>query len=266
MSDADLLRRVCASYRTQRAMAGECVAHPLATIVRAPSRPEVWDANFASGVSARTPEEIQGLLEALDAAMPPEVRVRKFFCDPFTPQPFVARLVVLGFAREGTVQLVLEGDLLRRPRQLEIQRAQSDDDWAAVASLTADDMRENARKGGREPPQADFLRQFVGLRRELSSEMHMWIARDGGEDCGFLTSWPGVEQMGMVEWLFTRAEHRRRGVANALIAHAVADARARGAREVLIGASAGEDAVPRQLYASLGFRPVCVTEEYSRFL
>ncbi len=81
-----------------------------------------------------------------------------------------------------------------------------------------------------------------------------------------LASWPGVEQMGMVEWLFTRKKHRRRGVATALIAHAVADARAQGAREVLIGASAGADAVPRQLYASLGFRPVCVTEEYLRFV
>ena len=265
MSEADLLRRVCASYRTQRAMAGERVAHPLATIVCAPSRPDVWDANFASGVFAHTPDEIQNLLEALDAAMPREVRVRKFFCDPFTPQPFVARLAVEGFAREGTVQLVLEGDLLARPRELKIRRARSDTDWAVVADLTADDMREAAHREGREPPRADFLRQFVGMRREISSEMHMWLARDRGEDCGFLASWPGVERMGMVEWLFTRMEHRRRGIATALITHAVADARARGAREVLIGASAGADAVPRRLYASLGFRPVCATEEYSHF-
>ncbi len=93
----------------------------------------------------------------------------------------------------------------------------------------------------------------------------MWLARERGEDCGFLASWPGVEQMGMLEWLFTRVEHRRRGGATALIAYAVTDARARGARDVLIGASAGADAVPRSLHASLGFRPVCVTAEYSRF-
>jgi GNAT superfamily N-acetyltransferase len=266
VSEGDLLRRVCATYRTQREMAGERVEHPLATIVRAPPRPDVWDANFAIGVSAKTPEEIQTLVEALDAAMPQAVHVRKFHCDPFTPPPFVARLAVLGFAREGTVQLVLEGELLARPRELEIRRAQTDDDWAAVASLTADNMREELLKQGHAPPEADFLRQFVGLRRELSSEMHMWLARDRGEDCGFFASWPGVEQMGMVEWLFTCEEHRRRGVATALVAHAVADARARGAREVLIGASAGADAVPRQLYASLGFRPVCVTEEYLRFV
>ena len=55
-------------------------------------------------------------------------------------------------------------------------------------------------------------------------------------------------------------------IATALIARAVADARDRGAGEVLIGAAEGPDPVPRRLYASLGFRPVCITDEYTRHL
>jgi GNAT superfamily N-acetyltransferase len=260
------VRRACATYRSQRVMGGSRVEHPLATIVCSPDRPDVWDANHGSGVTAVAPDEIEAVLRALDSAMPTGTGVRKFFCDPFTPPPFVARLALDGFAREGTVQLVLEGELSARPREPAIRLAESDDDWRAVADLTAENMAEDAARQGREAPGAGFLRQMVGLRRELSADLSMWLARDAGEDCGFFASWPGIEGMGMVEWLFVRQRWRRRGVATALIAHAVADARARGAGPVLIGASAGPDALPRRLYASLGFRPVCVTEEYQRFV
>jgi GNAT superfamily N-acetyltransferase len=70
--------------------------------------------------------------------------------------------------------------------------------------------------------------------------------------------------VGVVEWLFTRPDQRRRGVAKALVAHAVADARARGAGAVLIGPDGGAYDLPRRFYATLGFRPLCVTRIYTR--
>lgn len=244
-------------------MGGRREEHALATFVSAPERPDVWDANFACEARASDPAEIEALLRELDARMAPAVRVRKLFCDPQTPPPLAAALATRGFAREGTVQLVLEGALrggAGRGARPEIRRAESDADWGSVASLTALELGE--RWAGSEPPSAEFLRQFVGMRREMSSAMHMWIARSEGRDAGYFASWSGVQGMGMVEWLFCRKEFRRRGVATALLHHAVGDARERGAGPVLIGASDGADAVPRRLYAGLGFRPVCITEEY----
>jgi GNAT superfamily N-acetyltransferase len=64
----------------------------------------------------------------------------------------------------------------------------------------------------------------------------------------------------MVEDLFTLPAARRRGLASAIIAHAVDYVRARGAAEVLIGAHV--DDAPKRLYARLGFAPMCVTREY----
>ena len=265
MSSDALVRRVCATYRTQRAALGERVAHPLATIVRDRARPDVWDANHASDVRAESPAEIEEVLGALDAAMADHAKVRKVFCDPQTPASFVARLHVEGFRREGTVQLVLEGDLEAAPSSPAVRRAEREDDWASVAALTAAWFREEAEKAGRAAPSASFLAQMIDFRREMAGLFHAWIAHDEG-DVGMLSSWEGVDGLGMVEWLYVRRDRRRRGLASVLVHHAVADARARGAREVLIGASdAEDDPVPRRLYHALGFRPVCVTEEYTRF-
>ncbi|MCH7709883.1 MAG: GNAT family N-acetyltransferase, partial [Myxococcales bacterium] len=88
--------------------------------------------------------------------------------------------------------------------------------------------------------------------------------RNGAEDWGYFASGPGRNGVGMVEWLFTAPQQRRRGFATALVAHAVRDARARGAGAVLIGASAAGDGVPRRMYEALGFRPVCLTHEFTR--
>jgi GNAT superfamily N-acetyltransferase len=266
----DPVAGVCRTYRAQRVMGGRCEEHELFTLVCAPDRPDVWDANFACDVRATTPEEIGAVVDALEARVPDAVRVRRFFCDPLTPQPFAAALCVRGFERESTVQLVLEDELRPRPGTrspaVEVRRVESDADWAAVAELTALDMTESLAKKGHGPPEASFLRQFVGMRRAMSDAMHMWLAHHDGQDCGFVASWSGVDGLGMVEWLFCHPAQRRRGIASALLAHGVADARRRGAGSVLIGASAGSDAVPRRLYASLGFRPVCLTDEYTRFV
>ena len=104
---------------------------------------------------------------------------------------------------------------------------------------------------------------MVAARRDMS-EMRMWIAKVDGADCGFFMSWPGIEGLGMVEYLFTSPRFRRRGIATALIARAVEDARERGAGPILIGAVSEGERVAARLYAALGFRPVCVTVGYAR--
>jgi GNAT superfamily N-acetyltransferase len=65
-----------------------------------------------------------------------------------------------------------------------------------------------------------------------------------------------------VEDLFTHPDYRHRGLATALIAHCVADARARGAGPVVIGADPHD--TPRQMYAALGFRPLFLSRGYLR--
>lgn len=68
----------------------------------------------------------------------------------------------------------------------------------------------------------------------------------------------------MVEDLFTHPDYRHRGIATALIARGVADARARGAGPVIIGADPTD--TPMRMYAALGFRPIIVVRHYLRRL
>lgn len=264
MGQLELVAKVCETYRAQRAMGGEAVEHPLATLVRAPEHPDVYDSNHASGVRATTPKEIDEIFAACDAFFPAAIRHRKFFADIETPQPFVARLAQDGYTCESVVQLVLEGDLRATPPDAEIREAVSDDDWQAVSLLTRLDHLDGAVREKREPFSKDVTLGLVAARRGMSSDMRMWIIRNDAEDCGYFASWPGRNGVGMVEWLFMVPQQRRRGFATALVAHAVRDARARGAGAVLIGASAAGDGVPRRMYEALGFRPVCLTHEFTR--
>lgn len=264
MERSVLLEKVYATYRAQRAMAGESLAHPLATFVRAPDRPDIYDANHVSGVRAHTASEIAEVFAVCDAFFPAEVAHRMFLVDPFTPQPFVAHLTFENYSCRTELQLVLNGELRAKPKKIEIAEATSDDDWQQVAALTRLDPLDEAERDRRDPLPEHVTAGLVAVRRRMAPEMRMWIARSDGVDCGYFASWPGANGVGMVEWLFTEKAQRRRGIATALIAHSVADARERGAGPVLIGASATGDGVPRRMYAALGFEPICVMHEFLR--
>jgi GNAT superfamily N-acetyltransferase len=232
--EPDLLRRVCDAVRGLRSKGGEVVETRLVTVVRGPARPDVWDANHALAVSARTREEIEEVFSTCDALLPATARHRQFHCDALTPEAFVAYLEFAGFEARASVQMVL---------------------------LEALDAAERERRA---PYAASVSLGLARLRRAAAPEVRTWITRREGEDCGTFASWPGRDGVGVVEWLLTHPRHRRRGVATALVAHAVDDARARGAGPVVIGPDAGPYDVPRRLYAALGFRPLCVTRSYTR--
>jgi predicted GNAT family acetyltransferase len=83
----------------------------------------------------------------------------------------------------------------------------------------------------------------IASKRTKQPALRIWLARDCGVDSAFITSWSGDTQAGMDEDLFTHPDHRGRGMARALLLHAIADVRQRPehtdgatARPVVIGA------------------------------
>lgn len=70
--------------------------------------------------------------------------------------------------------------------------------------------------------------------------------------------------MGQIEELFTRADYRGRGIGTALLVACVDDVRARGAGPIIICARV-ED-TPKQMYSSMGFRPLCLQHGYLKQL
>jgi GNAT superfamily N-acetyltransferase len=258
---SELLRLVCETYESYFELGNERVELPHARLVRNRETPDVYDANHLSRVRARTPREIEGLLASAEREFA-DFAHRAVACDPFTPAPFEARLALEGYAPQPTLQLVLEGELRALPPEIEIHRAESESDWRAVARLTRLDHQEQARLQVRPDYPEQLTLDMVAVRRAKSPDLRFWLAGSEGETCAFFSSWPGHNGVGMVEDLFTHPDFRHRGIATALIARAVGDARERGARAVLIGARP-DDAVKR-MYVSLGFRPICLTRSYVR--
>jgi GNAT superfamily N-acetyltransferase len=236
-----------------------------ASLVSAPACPRVYDANCATRIRAATTAEIDEVLAEVDRQQG-DLDHRCFKVDPLTPSAFEARLVLDGYGAEVELQSVLEGPLRdaappRHPAPpIDIRAVVSGADWASLAALMRSDHEETAAKADRACWAAEVTDQMVEQKRRKAPDVQFFLARAGDRDCAFFSSWPGVGGIGKVEDLFTAVPWRHRGIATALIGHAVDDARRRGAGPVLIGAV--DDDTPKSMYAALGFQPVLLYRSY----
>ena len=258
-----LLARACETLAGYLALGNETITSGRARFVRNRAAPSIYDANHGTRVRAASEEEIEAVLAAAEELFA-GFGHRRFDCDPFTPAAFEARLVLEGYRGDATLQLILEESLRASPPPVAIRLARGDADWPSLRRLMRMDHQETAERERRPVYDESVSREMSDVKRAKCPPVRFWIAEVGGVDAGFLSSWPGENGVGLVEDLFTVAELRRRGIATALMAKAVEDARERGAELVLIGARPADS--PRRIYASMGFRPLCVTRSYLKTL
>jgi GNAT superfamily N-acetyltransferase len=236
-----------------------------ARFVRNAAAPRIYDANHVSCVRAQTANDIGEVLSRTDEVFA-GLGHRSFHVDPWTPPEFMARLVLDDYEPEEELQLLLEGQLqlTREVPALDIRVAASDDDWGVVQRLTRLDHEEEARREDRPVWDEEITAQMVATKRAKAPALRFWLAGADGNDWAFFSSWPGTSGVGKVEDLFTHPDARGRGIAKALIVHCVRDARERGAGPVVIGALPSD--TPKLMYATMGFRPFCVTRSYRKML
>lgn len=180
---------------------------------------------------------------------------------PFVDPVFQARLVEADYRAEAVWQGLLTGPLQGPPpRDCDIRPVHADEDWGHLDRLVRADHVETDVRTGRSVFTPEVTAQMQETRRMCRDAVHFFLAWDGDEPVAYFSSWPGVGGVGMVEDLFTLPSHRGQGYARALIHHCVADARARGAEQVLIGAF--PDDTPKNAYAAMGFESTCLTWEW----
>ena len=246
------------------ALGANPVVEPVATFLVDPSRPDVYDANHARHPRASTPEQIDALLARMDQLFTASTH-RRVLVDGDTSDALEARLSLDGWLLDTSLQHLLQGplrDVRTGPSGLHIRLADDDAAWRVMVELTRLDHVEEADKAGRSPWSIELTEQMVTKRRAKGPEVRAWLASVDGVDVGMLSSMPGVDGVGLVEHLFVRPGARRQGVAVALIAHAVADARSRGASDVIIGSDPHD--WPKHLYTRLGFEPRYVERAWMR--
>jgi len=101
------------------------------------------------------------------------------------------------------------------------------------------------------PPESVHALDLAGLRQP---EITFWTVWEGAEllGCGALKQLDAAH--GEVKSMRTAAAHLRKGVARAMLAHILAEARRRGYRRVNLETGSGEAFRPAQkLYESFGF-------------
>lgn len=257
----DAAARACRTYLAYLALGHRVHEGPAGRVVREPVGPRIYDANHLQAVRASSSEAIEALLAFAEKELD-GLGHRHVVVDPMTPPAFVARLALEGYTPKPTLQMLLEGPLAGpEPAPVAVAAAREEADWRALRRLLREDHVEDCTRQGRPPYPEEVTDEMLAVKRRKPG-LRFWLARVQEEPAAFFSSWPGEGGVGMVEDLFTLPRFRRRGVARALIHHAVADARARGAREVLIGADPTD--TPKELYARLGFRPVCLTWSWLR--
>ncbi len=260
MSSSSAIVRACETVAGYLELGNETFEAAHGRFVRNRATPRRWDANHVARVTAESDDPIAALFARAGVEFA-DYDYRRFDVDPLTPPPFVARLALDGFEQTRTVQLLLEGALRGEAKECDIRPALDDAAWEEFSQLEALDWQETtARQGQAFKP--ELIEEFTASKRAKMPDVRYFLAYVDGRAVAYFSSWPGTNGVGMVEDLFTQREYRHRGIATALIAHCVADARARGAGPVIIGADPTD--TPMRMYDALGFRPLMMTAQHFR--
>ena len=135
-----------------------------------------------------------------------------------------------------------------RDLALHVTRAVDDADAAALAAIDA----------------ASFPHPTLDLAGELArSFARLWLAREGADDgpiVGFLLAWLVADEVHVLT-VATAPDHRRRGVARALLDHLLVEARARRTTLLLLELRES-NAAARALYEGFGFTAFSVRKGY----
>ncbi len=223
------------AYAWQRALGHATARKPLCSLVWDRAHPDVWDANHVSEVRARTAAEVEQVLQWADDSLG-HCRHRLVMVDPLTPAAVTARLALDDYRElTPTIQLVLDGSLRAEPRVIELRAVTSDEDWQKLAELVRHDHTEAGRTQTHAMP-PEVTRGIVAGYRKKAPTYQFFLACVDGADCAYGAGALAPNRIGMVEDLFTLPGFRKRGIATALIARAIAhvrqvrsDARSEGA-------------------------------------
>jgi GNAT superfamily N-acetyltransferase len=257
--EGPLARRIAAAYRWHRRLGATVFETPHCGIVADPSKPQVWDCNHADAVTARDATECDAVFAAMERHLG-HSQWRVVHTDGQTPDAFLARLAYADFQeRPVTIQMALQGEVARAGAPLDLRPVESEADWADLKTLVVANHREGKTTAGLEIEEEISAAMVVNYRAKAPDcRFHLAFADRQPVAYGAVAVAPGG--VGMVEDVFTLPERRGRGVASAMIAAFVEEARRRGCDTVFIGALADEAA--KRLYGRLGFAPVALARSW----
>lgn len=255
-----IMRKVAAACRWQRALGNDPIETPHARITTNLALPEVWDANYADGATASQPEEIDAVLASMERRLA-HTPWRVVHADPFTSEPFVARLAFDGYAEQiPTIQMVAQY-IASVACVCDLAPVDSEADWTKLGHLVRRDHQEGERAGGT-VLSSKVTDEMMSSYRAKARSYRFKIAYVDGEPAAFGAAAASPSGAGMIEDVFTLPSYRRRGIGSTIVANLASDLLEQGCDCVFLGALAGGRA--HRLYAQLGFRPLFLSRCWVR--
>lgn len=258
LAPGHLAHRAEAAFAIFLALGNACVRGRHALYVQNPALPLVRDVNHVRDMTCASEAELDALLADVDRVFA-DFPHRAFAVTPFTAPAVTARLAVDDFLRDEGVLLCLEGELRATPQRCDIRLLETTEHWRTWEELNRLRWEESFAKSGESLSPA-LVEQLAAASRARVGAVRYWGAFVDGALQAYFSSWPGIDGLGIVDDLYTHPDHRHQGIATALIAHAVADARARGAGPCVIPAELSD--TPKDMYVAMGFRPLTLTSLY----
>lgn len=260
LPDRPLLARAVAAAEGYLALANDVARTDHATFIANDKWPGVNDANHCALV--RFADADDGALEEVLGAIQRRAHDLTVKVDPLTPPAFEARLVLDGRQSHSELHMLLpaSSEITARDSPADIRSAETEDDWAVLARLKRLDHIDDADRAGKPARSEADSWALINAKRAKSPDVRYFLASVDAVDCAFFSAWPGTDGIGVVDDLYTLPTHRRRGIATSLFAHAVGDARARGAAEMITSADPAD--TPKHLFAALGFLPLFLVRSY----
>lgn len=259
----DLAQGIAEAYRWQRRLGNAQIVAPGCHLVADPAHPDVWDANHADEITARTDAEIDAVFAAMDQHLG-HTLWRVIHTDRFTPDAFLARLALDDFEEHPvTIQMVLQGDLTDRGTAIGLRPVVCDADWDALFQLVLADHAERRRTGNIDVS-PEVSAGILASYRAKSGAYHFSLATRSGIPVAYGAHAAAPNGVGMIEDLFTLQSARRQGIASAIIAAFTDRLRNAGCHTIFLGALATEE--PKRLYRRLGFYPVMLARTWVRRL
>ncbi len=250
-------QRVATARQWFRLLGHQPIAGGGTTIVASPWAPNVWDGNFATADAGADPAAV---IAALDMQMQ-HSDWRVINADILNDPEFEAAIALADF-RQGApiIEMLADGPIASsKPlAPITVRPVSTDTDWLALAALVRIDHAEGKRTGTLSDAVGEGL---IEVMRHRSPPSEFLIISLEGRDVGYGMIVACPDGLGLIESLFTVPEARGQGVMSAFIVEAAARLRAQGCDGIFLDAHA-EDR-PKQLYASLGFRPVAVARRWA---
>jgi GNAT superfamily N-acetyltransferase len=258
---ADEAFAVAEAYRWHRRLGNTTIGTPYCCIVANRLRPEVWDANHADDVTARTDAEADEVLAAMELHLA-HTPWRVVHTDCQTPDAFLARLAFEDFVeRPTTIQMAFQGTPVEQGASIDLRPVVTEADWEGLLQLVLIDHAEGRTLGGLEISPEVSAAMVAGYRTK-SEACQFHLAIEDGFPVAFGACAAAPNGVGMIEDLFTLPKARRRGIATGMIAAFIRNLRAAECQIVFLGALAAER--PKRLYARLGFQPVGLARSWVR--